>query len=68
MEETPVVQPTRMNEKAYYLKTGRPVEAVRGLQFRMQVRVQLDMLSRLSNLPREEEAERTSGPDHCVNI
>jgi hypothetical protein len=36
--ESAVNQPTRINEEAYYLKTGRPVEAARGLQDRMQAR------------------------------
>jgi CRISPR/Cas system-associated exonuclease Cas4 (RecB family) len=32
-----VSQPTRLNEVAYELKTGRPIEAARGLKDRMQV-------------------------------
>jgi hypothetical protein len=36
--ETPVSQPTRMNEQAYDLKTGLPVEAARGIKDRMQAR------------------------------
>jgi hypothetical protein len=38
MTEAAVSQPTRINEEAYDLKTGRPVEAARGLQDRMQAR------------------------------
>jgi hypothetical protein len=37
MTKAAVSQPTRMNEEAYELKTGRPIEAARGLKDRMQV-------------------------------
>jgi hypothetical protein len=37
MTEAAVSQPTRINEEAYELKTGRPIEAARGLKDRMQV-------------------------------